>query len=293
MTNISTRLIEPALRRSSVFSKRLGMALLLGMVSLPAAALSPEIEADRLILATRTYLEQGNVSRATQSLEKMEQLKTDLPVEYFFFKGQVAWHGKESEAARSALEDYVQKAGREGEHYQQALVLLTEIEEVGAEPATPASAGEAAIQWQRQGVHSDEYVEKLRKLYLKDQAKDALVEHINSLLATKPFRPSRLVTPEQRDGLRYSVSLGGQGVLLVQETRYDNAGNAQVNLERRDVFGIDPYVRFGCDQQRRACWIYDPQNQHREWLVLGDDQQVAEDLSKAVTKLLLTLQNPV
>ncbi len=195
MKGISARLIRPVFRHQSGFRQRsvvrqqLGAALLLGMMALPAAALSPEIEADRLVLATRTYLDQGNVSRAAQSLEKMEQLKTELPAEYFFYKGQVAWHGKESAAARSALEEYVQRAGREGEYYQKALVLLTEIEEFSAETGTPASAGEANIQWQRQGVHSDEYVERLRKLYLKDQAKDALVEHINSLLATKPFRP--------------------------------------------------------------------------------------------------------
>lgn len=281
-----------SLRRG--WRRHLGVLAVLCMAGQPVGALSPEIEADRLLMATENYLEAGDYSRASQALTRMEQLQTKLPADYFFHKGRLAWQFRNHDEARGALEEYVRQTGREGEHYRQALQLLTQIEEASVAATSAQGSGEAAIQWQEpaRSVYSDEYVDNLRKLYLKDSGEEALVEHINSLLAAAPYRPSRLITPDQREGVRYQVSLGAQGVLQIQQTSYDESGKAVVNLDRRDVFGVDPYVRSGCDRQRRACWLYDPQDSFREWILIGDDPAVVEDLGKALTKLMLLLQNP-
>lgn len=271
----------------------LGVLAVLCMASQPVWALSPDIEADRLLMATENYLAQGDYSRAAQALERMEQLQTKLPADYYFHKGSLAWQFRNHDEARKALEEYVRQTGREGDHYRQALQLLTQIEEAGVATASGAASGEAAIQWQEPArtVYSDAYVENLRKLYLKNRPEEALVEHINSLLAASPYRPSRIITPQQREGVRYQISLGGKGVIQIQQTSYDDSGKAVVSLDRREVFGVDPYVRYGCDRQRRACWLYDPQDSFREWILIGDDTAAVEDLGKAMTKLILLMQN--
>lgn len=272
--------------------RHLGVLAVLCIAGQPVGALSPEIEADRLLMATENYLSSGDYSRAAQALEQMERLQIKLPVEYYFHKGRLAWQARDHDQAQGALEEYVRQTGRDGEHYRQVLQLLTQIEESGT-AASAQGAGEAAIQWQEaeQSVYSDDYVENLRKLYLKERGEDALVEHINSLLTAAPYRPSRLITPQQREGTRYQVSLGAKGILQIQQTTYDDQGQAVVSLDRREVFGVDPYVRYGCDRQRRACWLYDPQDSFREWILIGDDAAVVEDLGKAVSKLILLMQN--
>lgn len=279
--------------RQREWRRHLGAVALLCLAGQPVWALSPDIEADRLLMATENYLSSGDYSRAAQALEQMEKLQIKLPADYYLHKGRLAWQSRNHDEARGALEEYVRQTGRDGEHYRQALQLLTQIEESGAAEASAAGSGEAAIQWQEpaRSVYSDDYVENLRKLYLKESGEDALVEHINSLLAAAPYRPSRLITPQQREGTRYQISLGAKGILQIQQTTYNDNGQAVVSLDRREVFGVDPYVRYGCDRQRRACWLYDPQDSFREWILIGDDTAVVEDLGKAVTKLMLLMQN--
>lgn len=153
-----------------------------------------------------------------------------------------------------------------------------------------SSDGQADIRWQQWMTRSDDYLERLQELYLTDDPQKALVEHINSLLATVPYRTSRLVTPKRRGEVHFSLELGKQGELLVRQTRYDDEGNMQVSLDRREFFGSDPYVNHECDTRRRACWLSDPQNPHQEWILFGEDATLAEELERAVSRLILSLQ---
>jgi len=113
----------PALTRLAVFS----LVVLLGLP--PAAwSLQAEHEADRLLLATEEALADNNYSQAEEHLNAIRQLGITPPPEYEFFYGKLLHHRNNGTRARSHLENYVNRTGRDGEYYRDALNLITEIE---------------------------------------------------------------------------------------------------------------------------------------------------------------------
>ena len=112
--------------------RRLRGGLLLAaawLATAPASALSPEAEAERHYLSARAHMQNRDYRRAVSDFEKLLALKTDPPPEVFYQLGKALYALDDYTQARTPLETYVDKAGRDGSHYRDALMLLNVIEE--------------------------------------------------------------------------------------------------------------------------------------------------------------------
>jgi len=105
-----------------------GFFVLIGFI-MPAMALSPEMEADKLLLSAAAKLDTNNYEAAGQDLEKIRALKVKLPVEYYFQNGRYLAATKQPAEAKKNLETYLDKAGKEGKSYDSALKLYSQMEE--------------------------------------------------------------------------------------------------------------------------------------------------------------------
>ena len=166
--------------RRSVSGFMLASLMMAGQVS----ALEPEHETRRLMLATEEAVSAESWGEAGEYLNRLQQLEGGKPANYFYFRGRVMLESDHYNEAQAALEKYVSLAGSEGEHYTDALKLITNVEKArqqeganstnnGAGDPDPVAIIEPA---------SEQSLGKLRELYLVDSNADALVIHANTLL---------------------------------------------------------------------------------------------------------------
>lgn len=108
-----------------------GVVLFWGIFFLcpPAMVLSPEMEADRLLMVAAKYTDQGKYNAAAAEFTKILDLKTKLPAEFYYQYGRHFYAIREFKKAGENMETYLKKAGAKGQHYRQALQMLTAIEE--------------------------------------------------------------------------------------------------------------------------------------------------------------------
>ena len=96
------------------------------------AQLSPEIQADRYLLAARQAIEGKDFAGAQAALDKMSLLETEqgleLPEEFYFRSAQVAQQTHRAARAVQMVTRYLEMAGRDGKHYIEALELLNAAE---------------------------------------------------------------------------------------------------------------------------------------------------------------------
>ncbi|MBU0965586.1 MAG: DUF1566 domain-containing protein [Proteobacteria bacterium] len=104
-----------------------GFFVLIGFI-MPAMALPPEMEADRLLLSATLKLDSNDYEAAAQDLEKIRALKVTLPVEYYFQNGRYHAATRHATEAKKNLETYLDKAGKEGRSYYRALKLHSQVE---------------------------------------------------------------------------------------------------------------------------------------------------------------------
>ena len=76
-----------------------GFLVLIGFI-MPAMALPPGMEADKLLLAAAAKLDSMDYEAAGQDLEKIRALKVELPVEYYFQNGRYLAATKQAAEAR-------------------------------------------------------------------------------------------------------------------------------------------------------------------------------------------------
>ena len=110
--------------RRSVSGFMLASLLMAGQVS----ALEPEHETRRLMLATEEAVSSESWGEAGEYLNRLQQLEGEKPANYFYFRGRVMLESDHYNEAQAALEKYVSLAGSEGEHYTDALKLITNVE---------------------------------------------------------------------------------------------------------------------------------------------------------------------
>ena len=257
-----------------------------------ARALPPEDEMRRLVLATEKAVAEQRWDDASRYLMHMQALKVEPSTEAEFLRGQVMYHAGQYDEARNALDAYVTDAGQEGSHYKDALQLITDIDEAqqkaAATPAAqqPAQEPVASIKPAR-----DNEIQKLEKLYLKDNPRDALMAHANSLLALNAWHgDDRIIHADQKQGLQYHLSSGKPGELLVQKTRYED-GQPKVTLSSLSVYGVNPLVKSDCLANQYSCWVYDPRDGSR-WLHIGRDAEAADNLAHTLSELIRVMQKP-
>ena len=229
----------------------------------------------------------GDYLVAREAMEKIDELPVSPGTDYFFYRGQLEVNAENDHEANAALVIYVNKAGREGEYYQQALRLITALEQRKIlDSDTSARLAEAG---QISGDGED-YMAQLQKLYLTQSPVRALTEHINSILAENTFVPGRIRHPGLNEGLVYKVSVNSVREVVVQESDYRRTTPGH-NMRRAVVYGVDPYIANECDYDRRMCWLYHPVEKQERWITIADNKEALTELSRAMTQLIRQLQN--
>ena len=114
---------------------RVAVVLLSILFAAPAtgAELPPEILMDRLLLRAQSHIEAGSPVDALQVMGQALVLKEEhgieLPERFHFDYGRAALAAGQPESAIDHLNQYLIAAGRQGEQYRSALVLLETAEE--------------------------------------------------------------------------------------------------------------------------------------------------------------------
>ena len=128
------------------------VAVLLGGLSASAAQLPPDILADSYLLRAEQAVRDGEYTRAQGEINKLLDLQKehelDLPDEFHFRYAKAAASTDWPEQALEAVVKYLAAAGREGQHYVEALELMNKAQDaieggngprgVSNEPTPPA-----------------------------------------------------------------------------------------------------------------------------------------------------------
>ena len=271
-----------------------GLACLSLCWAMSAYGLPPEIEADRLILAAKEKLAEDNYAAARDYLERVTPLKIEPPAAYHLLYGRVHYQADAWQEAKQHFEAYVEMAGKEGDAYVETLKLITELEEtlsnkVEVEETTEKTKTSAIQLAEKQGT---QYDEKVAQLYLDPSLTQSLVTHVNSLLKSYRFIEGKIKNVEKNDYIDFKLSLAKNRELIL--TRRDISRSlsgdlSELSVTRLNAFGIDPNVEYRCSKESDSCTIKHPLNQ-KEWIKISRDEEGAQEITKALTRLLKALQ---
>ena len=167
------------------------------------------------------------------------------------------------------------------------IASLFSLNSVQANPLAPNSNTPALIQASE--PHA-EYLNKLKRLYLTQDERQALQRHLNDLLAAQALRAEYQLNQKNRYSLTYSVSYTDSALLNIRrEKRYIATGAIQVSTEKIAVFGIDPAVTYRCAATAPNC---DFLLAHSNTPLLSTlrDPASAQEISKALSALIRSLQ---
>ena len=110
-----------------------------------------------------------------------------------------------------------------------------------------------------QGTEQAAYLDGLKRLYLTDNERNALLAHSNALLETYALRAAYQVGQAQRQDLLYRFNIGNAGELILREESRGAQGTAiSVRNQRVPVFGIDPFIRYECPTGGIRCVLFNP-----------------------------------
>jgi hypothetical protein len=254
-------------------------------------ALEPEHEIRRLMLATEEAVTGENWGEAGEYLNRLQQLEGEKPADYFYFRGRVMLESGHFNESRAALERYVSLAGGEGEHYSDALKLITRVEKTRKKQGALASnSGQqksepvAIIEPAGEGT-----LEKLKQLYLAESDSEALVIHANTLLDSTGWRADqRIVRLDQPADIAYKLDRRND-LISIQESRREDNGRVVRTTESLGVFGVNPQVEWNCESSTASCWIYDPRDRSR-LMKLSQDRERAQEIARTLGRLIKIMQ---
>jgi hypothetical protein len=147
-----------------------------------------------------------------------------------------------------------------------------------------------AAEAQLGGDEQARYLAELKRLYLTQDERKALLAHSNTLLDTYALRAAYQVGQAQRSDLRYQLSVPAPGELLIrQEVRAEKGMDLTVSNQRLSVFGLDPYIRYECPATGIVCVLQNPAD-GSPWLRVLRDHQGAAELAKAISFLIRNMQ---
>lgn len=253
-----------------------------------AAALAPEHETRRLMLAIEDSVAAESWGEASEYLNRLQLLETEKPADYHYYRGRVMLQSSHFNEAQAALDAYVTKAGAEGSHYQDALKLITGIERARKEKAKVTKTGDGA----RVAViepAEDKNSESLRKLYLADTDQEALILHLNSLLGVAGWRQDQAVVHLDKPAdIEYRLSSAGD-VISVQQIQRNSTGEITQTTRQVPVLGVNPKIEWGCEPAVATCWVYDPRDGSRLFQLSPKRGQV-EEIAQTLGKLIRNIQ---
>ncbi len=89
----------------------------------PSRALSPEVQADLLLIQAIEAIEEGDYSAAMRYFDALSALEVPKPEAFLFHYGKTALKARQFETSMTMLESYINAVGSSGEFYQSALGL--------------------------------------------------------------------------------------------------------------------------------------------------------------------------
>ncbi|HEY1027037.1 MAG TPA: hypothetical protein VGE28_05330 [Pseudomonas sp.] len=141
-----------------------------------------------------------------------------------------------------------------------------------------------------QGAEQRTYLDGLKRLYLTDSERQALLAHSNALLETYALRAGYQVGQAQRQDLLYRFSTGHAGELILREESRGAQGTAiAVRNQRVPVYGIDPFIRYECPTGGIRCVLFNPADSS-PLLSIVRDHKGAGELAKALSFLIRNVQ---
>ena len=253
-------------------------------------SLTPSAEADRLLLAAEEAFANGSRRQAEQHLNDALKLGITLPADFNFLYGKLLVEQGKGIEARRYLEQYVNRVGDSGRYYRDALLLITDIQkQPQPTPRATASNGGGKAEIRRADANSGSYVDYIRNLYGTQDAATALTQHINNLLKFYAYGDQRVVA-STRAGTpsRHKLQYSSQGEII----SFNQVGaltNSPFKEDRFSVYGVNPHVSFQCRAATSSCWLYHPVTSQR-WLQIVNNEEVALEMSKALSQLIRNLQ---
>lgn len=150
----------------------------------------------------------------------------------------------------------------------------------------PAAAAEPSLE----GNDRQLYLAQLKRLYLTDDERQALLRHCNALLDSYALKAGYQVGQADRRDLLYRLSLGKPGVLLVREELSEPGKlNRAVRQQPVELFGVDPFVNYECPATGIRCVLFSPVDR-QPLLSIVRDLKGADELAKALSFLIRNLQ---
>lgn len=256
--------------------------LLVMMSTISWAALPPEHEVERLLLEVEKQVVLGDMARAEELLVRAERLQVELPLDYYYLRGRSRAESSPHEALDS-LEQYIVLGGKEAPHYHDALSWFSRLEQELSVPVAETSSPPLPVP-----KPDSERLERLKQLYMEDDAANALVLHINSMFAVHPYLGTKLRRQGEKQGLEYQLEVKGPQ-LRIQIKAHTTEGTA-ISRDNLFVAGLDPYLRYGCMRSDNACWIYHPSQRQQRWLWLALDEEVTQELAASMSQLIRLMQ---
>ncbi|MFZ5603357.1 MAG: hypothetical protein ACOY7J_12965 [Pseudomonadota bacterium] len=285
------------MNRIPMLLPRVLMAVLLMLLNSVAQALPAEIEADRLVLAAEEKIAQQDFDGARQYLERVAPLKVEPKPVYYYLYGQVLLNDSKLEDADAQLAQYVKKAGREGEHYEAALRLLTQIEEQLRSQAAVASTREKPADPKAASIEAADpegkaYDDRVRQRFPAASLQESLVLAANGVLRAHTYLEGKIKNPETSNREGYSVSVKAPSELLVTKTSRNvavNNGQAELSVEKFNAFGVSPFVSYRCSAISDSCVLQNPVSGD-DWIRIANNEAAARELATALTRLIKALQ---
>jgi hypothetical protein len=284
-------------RIQSVLARSVLSALLMAS-SAAALALPADIEADRLVLAAQEKIAQQDFDGARQYLERVMPLKVEPKPDFHYLYGQVLLHDGKLEQADAELSKYVKIVGREGENYEAALGLLTQIEEQRRTQEAVASTREQTVELKAAaGIESADsqgkaYDDRAQKQFPAASLAESLARAANSVLRSHPYIEGKIKNPSTSNRENYSVSVKAPSELLVTKTAHNSAvnnGQAELSVEKFNAFGVNPFVSYRCSPISDSCVLPHPASGD-DWIRIANDDAAAKELATVLTRLIKALQ---
>lgn len=290
LTAVDTRRGGATTTPSPVGRLRAALAglLLTGAVA-TAQALPPEHEVQRLMLAVEEAVSAERWTEAADYLNRLQRLEEARPAEYYFYRGRVMAQSGHYNEARAALETYIAGTGADGDHYTEALKLITRIERSRGDRNGGRNGGEPVAEIRP--ATEQQSLAQLQRQYQVSTDREALVAHLNGRLSAAGWRrEARLIRVGEPADVEYRVS-AANGEIQIRESRAEQDGSRRLQAHVIRVYGISPAVNWDCESATGSCWVYDPRDGSR-LLQLTNDRQAAADIASTLGRLIRNLQQP-
>ncbi|MGI0118056.1 hypothetical protein [Zooshikella sp. RANM57] len=257
--------------------------------SLCMADLPAEIEVDRFILAAKKHIEQGHYSQAEQYLQKAIALQVTPPDEFYFIYGKVLFQNRKMDQAQENVERYLKRTGKEGEYYQEALGMFTNIEEYkqkDQQKKAAISSADKSDVIKIEPSKMDKVVNNLKAQYKTSSETVALESYINELLSEYALRKGKVINLNKEADELYTINAKNPGELIVTKaTRVAGDGDKQLQNSVLKIYGVTTDIKYNCSNVDNTCWIKHPVTLER-WMAIRSGENIANKLSKFIGELI-------